>query len=400
VKTQSVTLLGSTGSIGRSALDILTLHPQRFRVDTLTAQTNWELLWQQCCDFLPRQAVLVDALAAEQLQQKLRQTGPEVEVLAGAEAVIQAAASAQSEIVVAGIVGAAGLGSTLGAVRKGKRVLFANKEPLVMAGSLLMAEARRHHALLMPVDSEHNAILQCLPEDYWNTVCHRETGIKEIGVEKILLTGSGGPFLDWSMNAMTQATPEQACRHPNWSMGRKISVDSATLMNKGLELIEACHLFHCRSGDIEVLIHPQSIIHSMVAYEDGSVMAQMGLPDMRTPLANALTWPHRIVSGVETLDFLKLSELSFLAPDLQRFPCLQLARSAAELGGTAPVLLNAANEVAVRAFLGRCCSITDIPRIIEQTLQQFPVEDDVDLHQILEADQLARIVAEKALAEL
>ncbi len=400
MSTQSVTLLGSTGSIGRSALDILGRHPDQFQVEALTACDNWELLWQQCQLYCPRQVVLVDTQAADKLQQKLRQSGPEVEVLAGMQALNQVAASPRSTIVIAGIVGAAGLASALAAVRHGKRVLIANKEPLVMAGRLFMTEARLHGALLMPVDSEHNAIFQCLPDGYWDIVSEREAGIKELGVTKILLTGSGGPFLAWSYEDMARATPDAACKHPNWSMGRKISVDSATLMNKGLEVIEACHLFHCQPVNIEVVIHPQSIIHSMVAYVDGSMLAQMGRPDMRTPLANALTWPQRIDSGVTTLDLLQLTELSFSSPDERRFPCLRLARSAAERGGTAPVLLNAANEVAVHAFLEKGCRFTDIPKIIEQTMERISVQDDTELSCILEADHQARVEAHKALAEL
>jgi len=397
---QTVTILGSTGSIGRSALDIISHHPDQFQIEALTAYHNWELLWQQCQVYSPQKAVLVDGDAAEKLSEKIRQTGPEIEVLAGTEALNQVAASSRSTIIIAGIVGAAGLASALAGVRQGKRVLIANKEPLVMAGRLFMAEARAHDALLLPVDSEHNAIFQCLPNEYWSGVSEREVGIKDIGVTKILLTGSGGPFLTWSTTEMAEATPEAACRHPNWTMGRKISVDSATLMNKGLEVIEACHLFHCSPADIEVVIHPQSIIHSMVAYVDGSVLAQMGLPDMRTPLANALTWPQRITSGVKALDLLQLAGLSFSRPDERRFPCLRLARSAAERGGTAPVLLNAANEVVVHAFLEHGCRFVDIPRIIEQTLEQISVQDNVDLDGILEADRCARSVAQKALAEL
>lgn len=396
---QFVTILGSTGSIGHSALDIISDHPEQFQIEALTAYHSWSRLWQQCQKFSPRRVVLVDQQAAECLQQKLRRTGPEVEVLSGVDALDQVAASSRSNIVIAGIVGAAGLAATLAAVRRGKRVLIANKEPLVMAGRLFMTEARKHGALLLPVDSEHNAIFQCLPDDYWSAVHEREVRIKDQGVTKVLLTGSGGPFLTWTTDEMAKATPEMACKHPNWSMGKKISVDSASLMNKGLEVIEACHLFHCTVSDIEVVIHPQSIIHSMVAYVDGSVLAQMGCPDMRTPIANALSWPERIVSGVKALDFFQLSGLDFFRPDEQRFPCLGLARQAAERGGTAPTVLNAANEIAVHAFLEHTCTFADIPEIIEQTLTRVTVQDEVELPGILDADQQARAEAKKALAE-
>ncbi len=383
---QAVTLLGSTGSIGVNTLDVLARHPQRYRVAALAARRQVDRLFDQCRQHRPEVAVMLEADAAEQLRARLRAAGVATEVRAGDAALEQLAADARADVVVAGIVGAAGLRPTLAAVRAGKRVLFANKEPLVMAGRLFIDEARRSGARLMPVDSEHNAIYQCMPSGY-------RPGEPCDAVEKIFLTCSGGPFRRTPAAELARVTPDEACAHPNWVMGRKISVDSATLMNKGLELIEACWLFHVPPERVEVVIHPQSIVHSAVAYRDGSVLAQLGNPDMRTPIAHALAWPERIAAGVPALDLLTLARLEFEAPDVQRFPCLRLAGEAARAGGTAPTVLNAANEVAVQAFLDRRIGFTDIPLIIERTRAGLTVSADTSLDSILAEDARARALA-------
>ncbi|WP_303904091.1 1-deoxy-D-xylulose-5-phosphate reductoisomerase [Thiohalomonas denitrificans] len=380
-----VTVLGATGSIGMSTLDVLSRHPNRYRVVALTANSRVDRLVEQCVAFRPRYAAMVDETAAEQLAVLLRELAPEVEVLAGQKGLETVAALDEAEVVMAAIVGAAGLRPSLAAARAGKRILLANKEALVMSGALFMEEVRRNGAELLPIDSEHNAIFQCMPHDF-------ARGLDKVGINRILLTASGGPFRNLPLSELGQVTPEQAVAHPNWSMGRKISVDSATMMNKGLEVIEACWLFGTRTDRIQVVLHPQSIIHSMVSYIDGSVIAQMGNPDMRTPIAHALAWPERIRSGVESLDVFQVARLDFEPPDLQRFPCLRLAGEAMDAGGTCPAVLNAANEIAVAAFLEGSIPFTAIPQSIEYTLGALPRREAEDLTTIFEEDAAARRV--------
>jgi 1-deoxy-D-xylulose-5-phosphate reductoisomerase len=386
-----VAVLGSTGSIGVSTLDVLGRHPERFSVAVLAAATNDARLLEQCVRHRPRVAVLQSAQAAERLAAGLRAAGVATEVRCGAAALEECAASDTVDAVMAAIVGAAGLPSTLAAARAGKRVLLANKESLVVAGPLLLEAARRGGATLIPIDSEHNAIFQCMPPG-------QATGRPGDGVHRVLLTASGGPFLRTPAEAMAGATPDQACAHPRWRMGRKISVDSATLMNKGLELIEACLLFGMEPARVEVVVHPQSIVHSMVEYVDGSILAQLGNPDMRTPIAHALGWPERIASGVQSLNLVAAARLDFEAPDLVRFPALRLARAAAEVGGTAPAVLNAANEVAVAAFLEGRHGFLGIPRVIEAVLERHEHRPAHALAAVLEADRWAREMADELLA--
>ena len=380
-----VTVLGATGSIGLSTLDVLARHAERYEVFALTAFSRVDELADLCRRHRPRLAVVADARAAASLQQRLRDAGLNTEVLYGEQALCEVASAAEVDVVMAAIVGAAGLRPTLAAVQAGKRVLLANKEALVMSGALFMQAVRRHAATLLPIDSEHNAIFQCLPE--------RAGSLEQLGVRRILLTASGGPFREFTLEQMASVTPAQACAHPNWSMGQKISVDSASMMNKGLELIEACWLFDVPPAQVEVVVHPQSVIHSMVDYLDGSVLAQLGNPDMRTPIAHALAWPERIDAGVSALDLFRIARLDFQAPDEQRFPCLRLARQAAEQGGTAPALLNAANEVAVAAFLAGRIGFTAIAALIEEVLQREPVAAADDLQQVFAADARARELA-------
>ena len=387
-----VAILGSTGSIGVSTLDVLRRHPDRFRVAALTAHRDVEALFQQCLMHEPDVAVLADTAAAERLRERLRVAGQSVEVLAGVSGLERAATLPEVAYVMAAIVGAAGLPPTLAAARAGKRVLLANKEALVMAGPLFMAAIRQHGAELLPIDSEHNALFQCLPADF------ASIGLAAAGVRRLLLTGSGGPFRTAPLAQLADATPEQACAHPNWNMGRKISVDSATMMNKGLEVIEAHWLFEAPTATIEVVVHPQSVIHSMVEYRDGSVLAQLGNPDMRTPIAHALAWPRRLASGVTFLDFARLGKLEFQAPDFARFPCLRLAFAALEAGGTAPAVLNAANEVAVQAFLDRRIRFTDIAAVVEHALERVPTSAAEELAAILDGDLQARTVAARWIA--
>lgn len=387
-----VTILGSTGSVGNSTLEVLRRHRDRFQVVALTAHRNDEVLFTQCLACEPRIAVLTDEAAAARLHNRLRESGQTIEVLAGEAGLRQVATLAETDYVMAAIVGAAGLLPTLAAARAGKRVLLANKEALVMAGPLFMAAVREGNAELLPIDSEHNAIFQCLPPGF-------PTGsLTKIGVRRILLTGSGGPFRLTPLAVLPEVSPAQACAHPNWNMGRKISVDSATMMNKGLELIEAHWLFGVAAEQIEVVIHPQSIIHSMVEYTDGSVLAQLGHPDMRTPIAHALAWPHRLDSGVAFLDFPRLGPLEFAAPDLERFPCLRLAFAALAAGGVAPAILNAANEVAVQAFLDQKIRFTAIASVVEHTLNRVANDSADELSSILAADALARSVASDWIA--
>ena len=384
----SLTVLGSTGSIGTSTLDVVARHPEKYRVVALTACRQDELLFEQCRQFKPRYAVLLDELAAARLKQRLLSAGLKTEVLIGEQALEQVAALPEVDAVMAAIVGAAGLKSSLAAAKAGKKIMLANKEVLVMAGQIFMDAVRTNGATLLPIDSEHNAIFQALPRDY-------AADMAASGVSKILLTASGGPFRDTPLSALQQVTPEQACAHPNWVMGRKISVDSASMMNKGLEVIEAHWLFNASADDIQVVVHPQSVIHSMVQYVDGSVMAQMGNPDMRTPIAYALAYPKRIDAGVAPLDLFKIATLNFVAPDFERFPCLALAYQALRTGGTAPAVLNAANEVAVDAFLNKKISFLDIPRLIKHVLEKHISVAVETLEDVLLADKQSRIAAQE-----
>jgi len=389
-----VAVFGSTGSIGVNALDVLGRHPDRFSVVVLAAASSHGRLLEQCLRHRPRYAVLEDPQAAATLAAALRSAGAATEVLAGSTALESLAGSSEVDAVLAAIVGAAGLPSTLAAARAGKRVLIANKESLVVAGRLLVETARASGATLVPIDSEHNAIFQCLP------AASVAAGRAVPGVRRILLTASGGPFLRLTREQMARVTPEQACAHPRWRMGRKISVDSATLMNKGLELIEACVLFGMEPGGVRVVVHPQSIVHSLVEYVDGSILAQLGNPDMRTPIAHALGWPERIPSGVESLDLVAAARLDFEAPDLGQFPALALATAAAASGGTAPAVLNAANEVAVAAFLAGQLGFLGITEVIERVIGRHQNRGETGLEAVLEADRWAREQAESTLARV
>ncbi|NVK22764.1 MAG: 1-deoxy-D-xylulose-5-phosphate reductoisomerase [Kangiellaceae bacterium] len=391
---QHITILGATGSIGTSTLDVLARHPDKYQVFALTANRNIELLIEQCQQFKPQYAVLPEQALAQELQQSLAAKGIDTQVLWGQDQLEFVASHQQVDTVMAAIVGAAGLLPTLAAVKAGKKVLLANKEALVMSGAIFMQAVKEHGATLLPIDSEHNAIFQCLPEHFV------EQGIQSCGIKNIVLTGSGGPFLTKPLDEFSAITPEQACAHPNWDMGRKISVDSATMMNKGLELIEACWLFDVMPSDIDVVLHPQSIIHSMVRYQDGSVLAQMGNPDMRTPIAHALAFPERIEAGVDALDFMAISQLTFDKPCYERYPCLKLAAQAMQQGGNAPARLNAANEIAVQAFLDEQIRFTDIALVIQQTLSQTAYDKAETLASVLEADRQARQVAETIIQEL
>ncbi len=379
---QKLTILGATGSIGVSTLDVVARHPDRFQIYALSGHSRVVELAEQCLTYKPRYAVVADQSSAQQLQQLLRPGSPETEVLYGVEGLCYIASAPEVDTVMAAIVGAAGLLPTLEAARAGKKVLLANKESLVMAGRLFMDAVREAGAILLPIDSEHNAIFQCLPSGY--SPDHRA------GVQKVLLTASGGPFRTTPLEALSAISPEQACAHPNWDMGRKISVDSATMMNKGLELIEACWLFDLSPSQIEVVIHPQSVIHSMVEYVDGSVLAQLGNPDMRTPIAHAMAWPERVDSGVSRLDIIATARLDFEAPDLERFPCLVLAMEAARLGGGAPTVLNAANEMAVEAFLNGDISFTRIAEVVAVVLAGTVTTEPNTLEAVQSIDQLAR----------
>jgi 1-deoxy-D-xylulose-5-phosphate reductoisomerase len=385
-----VAVLGSTGSIGESTLDVLARHPQQFRVVALAAGSNVDKLEAQCRRWQPDFAALGNADAAQQLALRLRAAGLHTQVSGGPEALEALATLAQVDYVMAAIVGAAGLQSTLAAARAGKRLLLANKEALVMSGHLLLDAVRSGGATLIPIDSEHNAIFQCLPHG-------TQVGTAPAGVRRLLLTASGGPFRDFEGD-LRSVTPEQACAHPNWVMGRKISVDSATLMNKGLELAEACLLFGLPPSRVDVVIHPQSVIHSMVEYLDGSVLAQLGSPDMRTPIAHALAWPQRFEAGVHWLDIIKQGRLDFRSPDLQRFPCLRLAGEAIAAGGTSTALLNAANEVAVEAFLDRRLNFLDIAAVIESVLVTVAAVPADTLGAVLSADAAARAAAREQIA--
>ena len=385
-----LTILGSTGSIGRSTLDVVARHPDRFELFALAAGRRHEALFEQCVAHRPRYAVLEDACAAEKLDAAMRRAGLQTEVLAGAQALERIASEADVDMVMAAIVGAAGLPATLAAARAGKTVLLANKEALVMSGALFMEAVAAGGGALLPIDSEHSAVLQSLPRGF---ACGREGELDRAGVRRILLTASGGPFRTTPLERLARVTPDQACAHPNWVMGRKISVDSATMMNKGLEVIEAHWLFGAPLERIEIVIHPQSVIHSMVEYRDGSVIAQLGAPDMRTPIACALAWPDRIESGMGALDFTKLGSLEFGRVEAARFPCVGLAAEAIRRGGTAPTALNAANEIAVEAFLGGRLEFTGIPEVIENVLGELPVEPMSTLEQVYAVDVEARGLA-------
>ncbi len=393
-----LTVLGSTGSIGVNTLSVAARHPDRFEVVALTAHRDVDGLKAQCERWRPRYAVLADEDCAATLDRALRPLCPEITVLGGARALEEVARAPETDYVMAAIVGAAGLLPTLAAARAGKRVLLANKEALVMAGTLFMEAVRMNGAELLPIDSEHNAIFQCLP-----TRClpiSSGGGLERAGVRRILLTASGGPFRTRPLSTLRDVTPDEACAHPNWVMGRKISVDSATLMNKGLEIVEACWLFDTGPDRVEVVLHPQSIIHSLVEYTDGSVLAELGNPDMRTPIAHALAWPERLASGVAPLDLFTVARLDFERPDVARFPCLRLAREALAAGGTATAVLNASNEVAVAAFLDRRLSFLDIPAVIEGTLARVPNHAVSSLESVLAADAAARTAASSAVRAL
>ncbi len=386
---KNITVLGSTGSIGVSTLDVLALHKDQFNVIALSAYSQVERMVQQCKDFLPEIVVMVQEKAAEELYDVLakNEKTQHIKVLSGASNLDEIASMQQTDYVMASIVGGAGLSSSLAAARAGKRILLANKESLVMSGDLFMQTVKQYHAQLLPVDSEHNAIFQALPENY-------NGRFKDNGVVKLLLTASGGPFRQYTLQQLTQVTPAQACAHPNWKMGAKISVDSASMMNKGLEVIEASWLFNIPAEYIEVVIHPQSIIHSMVSYHDGSVVAQLGNPDMKTPIAYALAWPKRIDSGVKQLDLFSIKHLDFEKPDFMLFPCLKLAYQAHAVGGSAVTTLNAANEIAVQQFLQGKISFLSIAKVIDYCLETLSHGELISLDAVLERDHIARVTAD------
>ena len=391
--SRAITILGSTGSIGQNTLDVVSRHQDKYRIVALTANTNVDALEQQCIQWRPEYAVMSDQSSAQQLNDRLNAGDLDTQVFAGVEGLQMVSSLEQVDTVVAGIVGAAGLLPTLSAAQSGKRVLLANKEALVMSGRLFMDAVHNNGAILLPVDSEHNAIFQCMPHQLHETP-------EQSGINKILLTASGGPFRTMPLEQFQSITPEQAVSHPNWVMGQKISVDSATMMNKGLEVIEAHWLFNVSQELIEVVIHPQSIIHSMVSYADGSILAQLGNPDMRTPIAHCLAWPERIDSGVEPLDVFDVAKLEFEKPDLQRFPCLELCYQAMRAGGSASIALNAANEIAVKAFLQKKIGFTAIAGLIENVLDEITITDANTLDEILTADQSAREIARSHINNL
>ena len=382
----AVSVLGSTGSIGTSTLDVIARHKDKYSVLALSANTQVQRMAQQCREFLPQIAVMVDSDAAQQLQSELakEQTTQQIKVLSGKENLNYIASLDDCDYVMAAIVGAAGLPSSLAAARAGKRVLLANKEALVMSGRLFMQAIKENGAEILPIDSEHNAIFQSMPENY------RNQSLSDLGITKILLTASGGPFRNKALHELEAITPEQACAHPNWVMGKKISVDSATMMNKGLEVIEASWLFNAQADDIQVVVHPESIIHSMVSYNDGSVLAQLGNPDMRTPIAHAMAWPERMPSGVAQLDLFEIAQLNFEQPDFLRFPCLKLAYEALEAGANASTTLNAANEIAVDAFLNQKIPYLEIPKIIYHCLENAKIHEVSSLEVVYESDLSAR----------
>ncbi len=388
-----VTILGSTGSIGVSTLDVIERNSDRFEIVAITANRNVDAIKEQCMKYSPKYAVMADEDSAEQLRGLLANNAPDIKILAGQSGLEQVAALVEVEYVMAAIVGAAGLLPSLAAARAGKRVLLANKEALVMSGQLFMDIVNESNAELLPIDSEHNAIFQCMP-------IHYRDGLEKAGVRQILLTASGGPFRTLPLDELVTVTPEQACAHPNWDMGRKISVDSASMMNKGLEVIEACWLFNTSPDSVTVVLHPESVIHSMVQYVDGSVIAQLGNPDMRTPIAHAMAWPERIEAGVERLNMFDVAQLNFEKPDIVRFPCLRLAAESMQAGGTSTAILNAANEIAVAEFLDRKIQFTDIPKVVETTLENINKKEVINLEIVLEADAEARDFARNLVKEL
>ena len=391
-RKQKITVLGATGSIGMNTLDVVARHPERFEIVALCAHSQHQRLLEQCVQFRPSYAVLVNPESAAKLTRAIKQMGLKTEVLVGTEALEKVASLPEVDSVMAAIVGAAGLRPTLAAARTGKRVLLANKEALVMAGPIFMNAIKQSKAMLLPIDSEHNAIFQSLPMNFTRD-------LPKAGVRRIVLTASGGPFRSTPLKKLEHVTPDEACAHPNWIMGRKISVDSATMMNKGLEVIEAHWLFGASADDIEVVIHPQSVIHSMVVYNDGSVIAQLGNPDMRTPIAHALGFPDRIEAGVAPLSLPEIGRLEFMEPDYGRFPCLKLAYQALRQGGTAPAILNAANEVAVESFLNCSLSFLQIPTLIESILNEVEIDSILSLEDVLAADANARKIASKFLKQ-
>ncbi|MGJ8693303.1 MAG: 1-deoxy-D-xylulose-5-phosphate reductoisomerase [Thalassotalea sp.] len=392
---QSICLLGSTGSIGESTLDVIARHPDKYRVESLSANTNVDKLFQQCLVFKPAKVVLVSKAHAETLQEKFKQAAITIEVAFGHQALTELSTSKTVDTVMAAIVGASGLVPTYEAVKAGKRVLLANKEALVTSGAIFIEAMKHSGAILLPIDSEHNAIFQCLPES--EQLKAGACQLKSKGINKILLTGSGGPFRTRATETLSEVTPEEACAHPNWDMGQKISVDSATMMNKGLEFIEAKWLFNVAAEDIQVVIHPQSVIHSMVQYNDGSVLAQLGNPDMRTPIAHALAYPERIDSGVEPFDFFQSSSLDFEAPDFEKYPNLKLAIEACKQGQAACTALNAANEIAVEAFLNNQIKFTDIFKINETSVEKFVSFEVVNIDEVISLDQQVRAFARSLL---
>ncbi|MDZ7924615.1 MAG: 1-deoxy-D-xylulose-5-phosphate reductoisomerase [Marinagarivorans sp.] len=387
---EQITVLGATGSIGVSTLDVVACHSDKYRIFALTGFSQIDKLFLQCERFTPEFAVVADEVSAVALQRRLHDSQIKTQVLFGSEALVFVAEHSDVHTVVAAIVGAAGLLPTMAAVKQGKKVLLANKESLVMAGGLFMTAVAKYHAKLLPVDSEHNAIFQCLPADFKD--------LRQVGISRLLLTGSGGPFRTVPHEQLNNITPEQACAHPNWSMGKKISVDSATMMNKGLEFIEACWLFGATVDQIDVVIHPQSIVHSMVEYIDGSVLCQMGMPDMRTPIAHCLGWPQRIESNVHKLDFTRMSQLEFFAPDFERFPCLKIAMDAMRMGGTYPAAINAANEEAVAAFLMGRLAFIGISRVVARVADQWRGCEPSQLLDVIAADSEARALAQQYMA--
>lgn len=393
---QSVCILGATGSIGQSTLKVLAEHQEIYQLYAVTAQSRMAELAEICEKFQPKVAV-VPSLKADELATLFNNKNINTEILTDEQGLIAVSSSAEVDIVMSAIVGAAGLLPTLAAVKAGKKVLLANKESLVMSGDIMMQAVQQYGATLLPVDSEHNAIFQCLPVNY--TLQTREQKTPQLGVSKVILTASGGPFLNFSSEELQSVTPEQACKHPNWSMGRKISVDSASLMNKGLELIEACHLFQLDEQFVDVVIHPQSIIHSMVQYSDGSTLAQMGNPDMCTPIAHALAYPQRITTQVPALDLCTYSQLNFLPPDNERFPALNLARQAIKVGGTQPTVLNAVNEIAVDAFLNRKIAFVAITQLVEDCLNAIEVQQADSIETILSVDEMSRNYAQQLLTK-
>jgi len=389
---KSITILGATGTIGLNTLEVIKLHQDKFKVVALTAHQQVERLEALCLEWSPRYAVMADYDAAEQLAQRLKKFNIPIQVLSGHEELTNVASLPEVDMVMAGIVGSAGLLPTLAAAQAGKRVLLANKEALVMSGYLFMEAVHQHGAELLPIDSEHNAIFQCLP-----CLRSKDQTLEEMGVSRILLTASGGPFRTTALEQLHDVTPDQACAHPNWRMGRKISVDSATMMNKGLEVIEACWLFGAQPAQVEVMLHPQSVIHSLVEYVDGSVLAQLGNPDMRTPIAYAMAWPQRISSGVPRLNLINIARLDFEEIDLARFPCLQFAYDAMSAGGTTTTILNAANEIAVQAFLQERLRFTHILSVIETTLSLMSGRAATSIDVILEDDARARELASETV---